>query len=66
MIYLMLLPKAEDNCIKPYQCQVNSTCLELTYYIETLGALTIINFYHTRPRKTWVWVLFAHRNKDTI
>ena len=37
MIYWILLPKAEDGCIKPYQCQVNSTCLELTYYIETLN-----------------------------
>ena len=36
MIYWILLPKAEEGCIKPYHCQVNSTCLELTYYIETL------------------------------
>ena len=36
MIYWILLPKVKDSCIKPYQCQVNSTCLELTYRIETL------------------------------
>ena len=36
MIYLTLPPKAEEGWIKPDQCQVNSTWLELTYYIETL------------------------------
>ena len=43
MIYWILLSKAEDGCIKPYQCQVNSTCLELTHYIETL--LSTMKFY---------------------
>ena len=37
MIYSILPPKAEEGWIKPDQCQVNSTWLELTYYIETLG-----------------------------
>ena len=36
MIYSILPPKAEEGWIKPDQCQVNSTWLELTYYIETL------------------------------
>ena len=36
MIYLILPPKAEEGWIKPDQCQVNSTLLELTYHIETL------------------------------
>ena len=40
MIYSILPPKAEEGWIKPDQCQVNSTCLELTYYIETLGYCT--------------------------
>ena len=39
MIYSILPPKAEEGWIKPDQCQVNSTWLELTYYIETLGLL---------------------------
>ena len=37
MIYFILPPKAEKGWIKPDQCWVNSTWLELTYYIETLG-----------------------------
>ena len=37
MIYLILPPKAEEGWIKPDQCQVNSTWLELTYYIVTLS-----------------------------
>ena len=36
MIYSILPPKAEEGWIKPDQCQVNSTWIELTYYIETL------------------------------
>ena len=36
MIYSILPPKAEEGWIKPDKCQVNSTWLELTYYIETL------------------------------
>ena len=36
MIHLILPPKAEAGWMKPDQCQVNSTWLELTYYIETL------------------------------
>ena len=43
MIYLILPPKAEDGWIKQDQCQVNSTWLELTYYIETLGNSRIQN-----------------------
>ena len=39
MIYWILLHKAEEGCIKPNQCQVNSMWLELTCYLETLGAL---------------------------
>ena len=39
MIYLILPPKAEEGWIKPDQCQVNSTLLELTYHIETLHAV---------------------------
>ena len=41
MIYLILPPKAEGGRIKPDQCQVNSTLLELTYYIETLVLQTL-------------------------
>ena len=37
MIYLILPPKADEGWIKPNPCQVNSTWLELTYYIETLA-----------------------------
>ena len=40
MIYLILPPKAEQGRIKPDQCQVNSSKLELTYCIETLVAST--------------------------
>ena len=36
MIYLILPSKAEEGWIKPDQCHVNSTWIELTYYIETL------------------------------
>ena len=43
VIYLILPPKAEDGWIKPDQCQVNSTWLELTYYIETLVRLSLLN-----------------------
>ena len=39
MIYLILPPKAEEGWIKPDQCQVYSTWLELTYYIETLSKI---------------------------
>ena len=39
--YLILPPKAEAGWIKQDQCQVNSTWLELTYYIETLTKLII-------------------------
>ena len=41
MIYSILRPKAEEGWIKPDQCQVNSTWLELTYYIETLVTIII-------------------------
>ena len=52
MIYWILLPKAEDGCIKPYQCQVNSTCLELIYYIETL-ALSFNSKEGGKPEKSY-------------
>ena len=44
MIYLILPPKAEEGWIKPDQCQVNSTLLELTYYTETLHEPTTWQF----------------------
>ena len=43
MIYLILPPKAEEGRIKPDQCQVNSTWVELTYYMETLTTPLYVN-----------------------
>ena len=64
MTYWILLPKAEDGCIKPYQCQVNSTCLELTYYIETLvqGALDRQPIFSLFA----MFSLFVHSNLVTM
>ena len=41
MIYSILPSKAEESLVNPDQCQVNSTLLELTYYIETLTKITL-------------------------
>ena len=59
MIYWILLPKAEDGCIKPYQCQSNSTCLKLTYYIETLVSPTIGIIGKTGSLVYFWWSFFS-------
>ena len=62
MIYLILPPKAEEGWIKPDQCQVNSTWLELTYYIEALIIILLIldfrirEFLCRRRYSDFVWL----------
>ena len=56
MIYSILPPKAEEGWIKPDQCQVNSTWLELTYYIVTLILLVKLLLIYSGES----WVILAH------
>ena len=51
MIYVILPPKAEEDWIKPDQCQVNSTWIELTYYTETLNVVAT-TVAHVQAKET--------------
>ena len=72
MIYSILSPKAEEGWIKPDQCQVNSTWLELTYCIETLThTLSSILFPYTahgnvkNQNRDWSFFAAPQRKKKT-